>query len=304
MTALFRMAELPFVRTESSFWYSFNYVGFASSGHMGWVFWDTHEIYDILEPELQDSIVLRQDGQHTGQVRPVFFTDCMSLLQNFNPRLWADKIERLVSLSSASFRPVNMLWAQILVLDVAIHFTIRGRWHEGGEDYDIWAPPVVAVVTAVANSWDGVSTEVTAQNTSSPPPATSAANGSPPMPVQPAAASEDTEMAKPPGPGSSSSATTSPGPAPHRTAPPPDGLAAARDPAAAAPSFSWDLLTSLQQQPALFPQNEHPQRQEKLEMLATLLQLRSLFYIALLLLMPDSSDVYQAEGSEVEMYMT
>jgi hypothetical protein len=65
----------------------------------------------------------------------------------------------------------------------------------------------------------------------------------------------------------------------------------------------WDLAGSLRNQPKLFDDVGAVEREAKVQKLASLLQLRALFVIALFLLMPDSSDVYLANGERVEMPM-
>jgi hypothetical protein len=65
----------------------------------------------------------------------------------------------------------------------------------------------------------------------------------------------------------------------------------------------WDLAGSLRKQEDLFSDLTDEKREAKVQKLASLLQLRSLFVIALFMLMPDSSDVYLADGERVEMPM-
>lgn len=67
------------------------------------------------------------------------------------------------------------------------------------------------------------------------------------------------------------------------------------------PKIVWDLVGSLKKQPNLFRTLQSELRQERLRKLASLLQLRTIFYAAFLMLNPDSSDVYRAESSSVEM---
>jgi hypothetical protein len=293
ITALFRMDDLKFVRSRNPVWYSKDYLGMAGCDQLGWIFPDIREIYDSLGDEggERDKMLDRENGQFTGKVRPVLFTDCMALLKSFNPRIWADKMERIVSTSMTMFLPTNMLWAQILLLDVTIHYLVRGGFQERKmyDGYEMWTPPVVAVITAVVDSWDGATVSVPAAGNDDP-----AEDGSLP---------KSTELpSKPP--------VTAPAQAPHPgTTSPPESSSTSTQAVQTAQAWSWDLLGSLRRQPALFAEKEGEKetdtdREEKLEMLAVLLQLRALFHFALLMLMPDSSDVYKAGSSDVEMYIT
>jgi hypothetical protein len=141
MTSLFKTDTLKFVRSTDAFWYSFRYVGMQGGlWQWGWILQATWEIYDCLDPEDRDRIILRDDkGNYTGDVQPVILTECYALLWQFQPRNWAAKIERIVGTQLLKFRPHNMVWVQILLIDVAIHFFVRGGFYEGRrEGYDLW----------------------------------------------------------------------------------------------------------------------------------------------------------------------
>jgi hypothetical protein len=253
LTCRFKMDKLPFVRSKDLFWIALGYVGMGRDAgkntyKFGWIFQETKDVYDSLEPTEQDELIIRHDGSHTRDVNLVLFTECYSLLEQFNPKRWAAKIEKDVSLTMVDFRPTNLLWAQVLLLDVAIQFLIRGQWHSGDTvGYDIWTKEVVAVITALVNSWE---------------------------------CSE---------------------------AQPPHGFGAEKlSPPAKQPAIDvmeWDLIGGLRKQSDLFVNPEPPVRDQKLQKLAGLLQLRALFFLAFLMLIPDSSEVYLAEKSNVEMPM-
>jgi hypothetical protein len=367
-TTNFKTNSLMFVRSRDAFWYSFNYVGMESRlWQWGWILNDTQEIYDCLSVEEQNDLILRDgvSGEYTGDVQPVILTECYALLQQFNPREWAAKIERVVTMQILKFRPHNMLWTQILLLDVAIHFLVRGGFHEGSTvGYNLWEPEVVAVFNAIVHVWDPTAEErAAANNTDSdsegssmrssrrsfipPPPRAAAASkaeqdhvetlkehatplvegfgitkptsevegdGTAPVTSSPL---EDADSAPPADAHTHRDTTTPPPPPPMAEdededgdeALPPNPPTPTKKPPLPSRTHSssldveWDLAGSLRKQVHLFPDLDRERREAKVQKLAVLLQLRALFVIALFILMPDSSDVYLADGERVEMPM-
>lgn len=291
ITRLFALDRLQFVRSTDTFWYSFNYVGMSPRYFLwSWMFDEIKEVFDTLHEQEQDKIIVREDGKHTGDVNIVLFSDCDSLLHNFKPRDWSAKIERIISLSMVKYRPINMVWAQILILDVAIHFLVRGGWYEGpAEGYNVATDEVAAVVAAVVDSWQGANTE-TAEPETSVVPLAAISN---PADEKQGHKREGKESQK--GTVHGSVAAEAAG----QHAPGTDGRHQhARQ---VEPEIVWDLFSSLEKQPNLFRGLESEVRQERLRKLANLLQLRTIFYAAFLMLNPDSSDVYRAESSSAEM---
>ncbi|KAK4233080.1 hypothetical protein C8A03DRAFT_39236 [Achaetomium macrosporum] len=333
-TINFKTNTLMFVRSRDAFWYSFNYVGMETRlWQWGWILHDTREIYDCLSPEEQNDLIIRDaDGRYTGDVQPVLLTECYALLQQFNPREWAAKIERVVTMQILKFRPHNMVWTQILLLDVAIHFLVRGGFYEGPlEMYNLWTPEVVAVFNAIIHVWDPTAEEQAAANADGSD-AKSTRSSKPSIPPPPKASKIDQdhvetlkEHSTPLAEGfgilepMSVDGVAPPSP-PGENSPPPDAqMDAAPPPAAEMPKppkkpflgrtdsspldVEWDLAGSLRRQANLFPDLGYEEREAKVQKLACLLQLRALFVIALFILMPDSSDVYLTDGERVEMPM-
>lgn len=281
LTSLFKTDDLMFVRSRDSFWFSFNYVGVSDrTFELGWIFRETRHVYNKLPPAQQDEIIERQDGEYTGDVYAVLISECSALVQRFNPRDWADKIEKIVSLQNITFRPQNLLWTQILLIDIAIHFFVRGGFYEGHtEGYDLWTKEVVAVLSATVHSWDP---SVEAMKTDEKENGTNVKDET----------SGETE-AKAMDPGSSKDAK----------APLVSILPSVPENEAHCENIEWDLAGSLRKQVDLFTSDEGEKREQKIKKLAGLLQLRVLFVLALLMLIPDSSDVYLAEKYKVEMPM-
>lgn len=334
LTNLFKLDELKFVSSRDTFWYSVNHMGMNGNLQAwGWIFRETSEIYNCLDAQDRDHILPRgTDGKHTGEVQPVILTESHALIQHFDPHQWASKIERIVKMQLLKFRPHNMVWAQILLLDVAIHALVRGGFYHGhDEGYDIWTTDVVAVFHAVVYSWDpsldgsGIDEEpARSPEPPIPPPPRSRAS------VSPVENTEEHEMSilntvdvlQPTVIDTAAKTTTKihapaqatskllPVPVPEPTPPQPE--ADSPDPPNNPPlsqkdsprsQVQWDLAGALRKQVNLFADAEPVAREAKVQKLACLLQLRALFVIALFMLMPDSSDVYLADGERVEMPM-
>ncbi|KAK4150014.1 hypothetical protein C8A00DRAFT_37391 [Chaetomidium leptoderma] len=335
MTTLFKTNCLMFVRSRDAFWYSFNYVGMeARLWQWGWILQETKEVYDCLDTEDQDDIILRDaEGEYTGDVQPVILTECYALLQRFNPREWAAKIEKIVTMQLLKFRPHNMIWTQILLIDVAIHFLVRGGFHDDEDTvgYNLWADEVVTVFSAIVHVWDPTAEEQAAAAAKDGSDRHSTRSTKPPIPPPPKATQDHVETLKehetpmmekfrflepmskdevevkhesiedtPPTearPEFAQTAQTAPeSPKPPKKPPISRTNSSPLD-------VDWDLAGSLRKQEKLFSGLYPERREAKVQKLASLLQLRALFVIALFLLMPDSSDVYLTDGERVEMPM-
>lgn len=340
MTTHFKTSNLIFVRPHGTFWYSYNYIGMEGRlWQWGWILQETKGIYDCLKKEDQDDLILRgPDGNYTGDVQPVIFTECYALLQQFNPREWAAKIDRIVMMQLLKFRPNNMIWTQILLLDVAIHFLVRGGFSQGRSgSYDLWTKEVVAVFNAIVHVWDPTAEEQVAAEAAASDSKSSRGSKSPfPPPPKSAQSSSDQEtpllqettsvgrvtdgeddpspsekkpdspfVGLPVEPPSPEAKPLPELPAPEvKPLPPKAPEKKPADETDASPlDVGWDLAGSLRRQKDLFSELGEEQREAKVQKLASLLQLRALFVIALFLLSPDSSDVYLADGERVEMPM-
>jgi hypothetical protein len=239
-----------------------------SSWHCGWIFQEKYRLFSLLDEASQDEIIPTEGGEYTGDVHPVLFTECYALLRKFNPRRWAANIEKVVSTKLHYFRPQNMIWAQIMLLDIAIHVLVRGGFYHGHkEGYDIWTKEVVAVIQAVVDSWDGCAVNVDTSKSCLVTP-------------------DDLRDRQ----ASNSSNQQSSRPGQGLTPPSREEVV-------------WDLAGSLRKQPDLFKNLSADERLKKVDKLAALLQLRALFVMALFMVMPDSSDVWMADRYTVQMPM-
>jgi hypothetical protein len=304
LLSTFRKNDLNFVRSSDTYWYIWEYVGVTSQGDLGWMLEEAKEIYDSCQQHLQDELIVRNsEGKHTGNVRAVLFPESVALLEHFDPKLWAARMENITAFSRLSLRPTNMLWTQIVLLDVAIHYLLRRGWYEGHkEGFNLWIKENLATIKAVIHSWDRScdgsfpsESEKADGNPSSPPVVASQAD--------PISTSPDSKQQ------SDNTKVGNDG----EDAGTPSGLAAskektsdaqpANEPKTASETLDWDLAGCLAKQPDLKFSDDADEQKRKIQQLANLLQMRSLFYIAFLMLIPDSTDVFLAEKSDVEMPM-
>jgi hypothetical protein len=387
---LAKLNTINFLRNQESYWYTFNYDGVTSEGFISWIFRDMQEVYEDAQDELKEEMLpTDDDGNPTEDHRILIFPDSISLLENFDPQTWATKINSINALSSYTFRPINMLWAQIIFIDAAIYYHLRGGWYKGNrENFEIWTKENLAVLKAIIMSWDSSWKEPKKKEEGSRKSTSTSSSDIPPPPppskgrrflssvtggllggehgaplkrhdtengyVPETASTEETANEKPNINGNDEeeiaektinvdkrpsvdggepenpkiSASTAPPPIP--PPPPammPEGVRFADDEeedeenedggetdggdddgpppieANLANFYDWDLLTYLKADPDLVKYEDEEKQERWLERIAALFQLRSLFYIAYLTLLPDSSDVYLAENSKVEMPM-
>lgn len=237
--------RINFLRRDGGTWMSKNYLGMDEK--TGWTGWDHGEIATIYwscSDNVQKQIIPRLPNENNtlGEPEIVLFPDTASLLEKFQVREWDNDLKRNLIFSPNSYSPKSMIWAQIMILDVGIHYLIHGRWPEG--DFKKHKDRSLAVMSAIKNAWiratkcnwDLVGT-IGAENilTFSPRPST--------------------------------------------------------------PPSNPDLANPNPVNPNLGDQI----REGRVKKLANMLELRAIFYLAFLIIGPDSSDVYVTRDSEVEV---
>jgi hypothetical protein len=148
---------MQFLRANDIFWLTYNYAGLSKEGshHLGWIYKEIKQVYDCCEKDIQNEIIERDtNGDYNGEVNAVLFPETLMLLSDFDPKGWALRFEHIVSMSPLKYRPANMLWAQVLLLDVAIHYLVRKGWREeDAPSFKVWNKETIAVVQAVVESW-------------------------------------------------------------------------------------------------------------------------------------------------------
>jgi hypothetical protein len=256
LLSAFKTDDLNFIRADSTFWLCFNYVGLTPrDGRCGWIYIDTKEFYDSCEKDLQNDLLPRgDDGNCTGEVRAVLFPDTFALLRNFNPKDWAAAIENILVSSPVRLQPVNMLCAQVVLLDISIHYLLRRGWFEGSPTaYKMWNKETVAVINAIVESWSNG--RYPTQNS------TSATDE-----VARSTANDQVLNSTSPAPN-----TAQHDPQPHSPTPLQTHSSSA--------NTEWNLAGCLEKQADLQFSDDPGVRKEKIRQLAELLELRALFLL-------------------------
>jgi hypothetical protein len=304
-----RLGQVLFLREIGAFWLSHNYVG-LSEGKSGWIHRQIHRAYDILDKSIQDQILIKDaNGIPTGDVKVAIFPDTLVLLDKFRPAEWAAKIESILVVAVGEYRPVNMLWAQIIILDISIHYLVRGGWTQTDEEFQLWSKETIAVFNAVIDSWcprfgKGASPSTNSSNPTGNPKADAASLSSTKATREKQEKEESkleengaskldendaSKLQEKAAPESSTFTSTTKNDSEESTNNTPRKFA------------EWDLIGSLEKQTDLKLSEDPEKQKEKIRQLAEFLELRALLVIAFYMLSPDSSDVYAAERSEVEM---
>ncbi|KAH0556283.1 hypothetical protein GP486_005792 [Trichoglossum hirsutum] len=100
-------------------------VGASPAGLYGWGISTMKIFFDYFPEELRLEIV-----SSDGLAAAVLTAETSALIENFNPREWATQVKQsqVESYTSTLFKPLNVLWCQIIVLDIAIQYHIRRGW--------------------------------------------------------------------------------------------------------------------------------------------------------------------------------
>lgn len=243
-------------------------------------------------------------GEPTSAVGLVM-APCVRLLRAFDPRQWAAKVEAQYNSPQKYFRVPNLLWIQVVVLDIAIRINIRGYMQNlcrapGSQQH--WEQSEIAVLRAITSSWkqdwmktqsESVGIGESASGKLPETAATGATNGT--TSVASSVQDRVTEKHEGSDPGAILTPNTKPGgESPHAS------TALHKDDV----NLPWDLKDHLYANLKDFYGDKQSSNLElRAERLEDLLKLRALFFIAFLMIMPDSSDVVLARNSEVEMPM-
>jgi hypothetical protein len=206
------------------------------------------------------------------KVNTIVMPHALSLLKAFNPRQWASKLQATTRFIAAKrYNVENLLWAQIIVLDITIRLITRDCRVEqldkpeptiaGGlerqetstlpEDQIFkrrimggpWGLPEVNLVTAITKGW--MLEDPDEKDASDTQPSRSTI----PLPIR------------------------------------------------------WNLASDLEEHSQINFGGDPKTTSKRFKELEDLLKIRALFVVALFMLGPDSSDVYLAENSDIEMPM-
>lgn len=116
--------SLLFARETSNYLMSTG-IGASDGGLYGWGLTKMRDLYDAVPIEIQRAIV---PDEQQWAVNAILTPDTAKLLKTFEPDKWSASIREANETELISFKAINCLWIQILVLDIAIQFYIRGHW--------------------------------------------------------------------------------------------------------------------------------------------------------------------------------
>lgn len=329
--------RLPFAR-ESSNYLVASGVGGNDSGLYGWGCTDLKAHFDLMPVKLQDEII----PEHAKwKVSIVLVKETLDLLKEFEVSRWAAEVTEKQYASFNMYKALNLIWCQIIVLDIAIQFFIKGQWLfqpiENGDSGGVeemmrrirqgkpisdlleridpfrtehWGKQEAAVVQSIAKAWRPPNTTADyIQRKSKTLPGQFQGEAEDGNDDDQGGAEGDDEAAPPSADGDKTS----------------DDEDLERDPEDAAATTSntpsngtmpnekdqpqslafqdWQLAKHLEKNDKVFPGARTKGTIRKCKFLADMLELRAIFVVALLCLHPDSSDIYLTENEDIEMPM-
>jgi len=262
----FLTGRLNFMRRSGQTWMSLNDRGVKSD--RGWASWDyqvVKETFDNCSADVQDEIMQR----HAIVLFPMAF----SLLRHFDPLGWARTVgHRLSFAPNRHYSVQKMVWAQVMILDVCIHRLVQERLSGTEDGFGERGGKFLAVVCAINRS--SLAGDPSGGNE---PPGTRRHGCDDHVPGW-----LDDEWDEDLGDAEALHASQAE-----------ESGRAGRSEAASPTAWSIDIDIKA----------TNPQMQDTTGALPRMLKLRSLFYLAFLLLGPDSSDVYETMGEVAEISM-
>ena len=269
--------SIPYLTEDSRFLMSVGTGGSGGSvsGHYSWGAFPLRDLFLPLPEDIREEMIPARNGPvEPGEMNGLVMPQTMRLLESFQPHTWAkfnDETKDYLG-TGKSFRTENFLWMQVIILDIAIRLLIRGSV---SQLETVYRPRPLQEPTPQEVE-DETLVETLTRWKKQPSLGwdapellvlgcihqSAALSGGPAEPITPASSKVKTQSR---------------------------------------PEMyeDWDLLGALQKNSGL-PQNTEKEKL-RVRKLADLLKLRALFLVAFLMLNPDSSDVYRAENSEVEM---
>jgi hypothetical protein len=113
-----RMDNPLFFRSGDTYWITKANIRVPHEDRrLSWVNEEVSQVYFWCNSELQNEILEEDsEGNNSGKVNAVLFSDALALLMVFNPKDWALREEKFLSLSPSKFHAPNLLWAQVGLL--------------------------------------------------------------------------------------------------------------------------------------------------------------------------------------------
>jgi hypothetical protein len=316
-----RDGKIGFARENSKYLLATG-SGSSATGSYGWGITDMKALFDLLPQELQQDII---PTRGEWKVNAVLTSETADLLRRFEPQKWAREVSEKGGASLGGFKVINLLWIQVLVLDISIQFYLYGRWDfrpieaaqrdvtwkdlasQGKIEGDMvskvmdtlfydetWGRSESEVVRSIVKAWRPQDTEAEYAH---------AAHAQQPDVVTLNSDEEEDESS---GSEEESESDEEEG-GNHRDHPngnthEPADETGLTDWASLAPKLQdWPLAKHLEQNQNVFPGHRSNITKARCRRLAHLLELRAIFVISLLFMHPDSSDIYMTEGEDIEM---
>lgn len=121
--------KLAFARPRSD--YLMSTGGGSVGGLFGWGILSMKGVFDKCPESIQMEICT---GPEARDAQAILTAETCHLLKHFDVQGWASSVIETQREAVISFNPINLLWIQINLLDVAIQLLIRGKWSEENGD--------------------------------------------------------------------------------------------------------------------------------------------------------------------------
>jgi hypothetical protein len=116
--------SLEFAREASD--YLMSRGGGTPMGLFGWGVMDCSKVYDQCPQDVRKDI---NPDSSKRDAQAITTSETCNLLKNFDVQEWEIQLKEIQRQSVTLFEPVNLLWIQVSLLDIAIQFLIRGSWN-------------------------------------------------------------------------------------------------------------------------------------------------------------------------------
>ena len=100
--------------------------GGTTAGLYGWGIMDMQEIYDKCPQGVRDEI---NASSEEWDAQALTTSEICHLLKHFAVQQWAKHVKEIQRESLRWFGSINLIWIQIVLLDISIQFLIRGSWN-------------------------------------------------------------------------------------------------------------------------------------------------------------------------------
>ena len=146
-------SKFDFARPSSHFLMSAN--GGSNSGKYGWGTDYMKTVFDMCPSDVQNEII------SSVGANAIVTRDTVALLKNFDVEGWLEYFIHGQQGSFLDLLPLNLLWIQIIILDMAIQYMIRNGWGSPKENRqdpnplynEGWLDQEANIAFAISQSW-------------------------------------------------------------------------------------------------------------------------------------------------------